>query len=184
MTEPLFTGTLDSSNRDVTITACNNAGFACSSRAAQDLQPISCLQHSCFAWVFICKKLAPPQNGGLMFNSERLVAAVRGTRANGDVRYGGFPDDLVAHATVVYAPPLRMALMGPPLDVFAVSSRWYSAESFPLSSPMQNEKIPNVDNRGRCQMSQRTSCSGAIVFLNFKAVIADTPSALRHQAAT
>ena len=27
MTEPLFTGTLDSSNRDVTITACNNAGF-------------------------------------------------------------------------------------------------------------------------------------------------------------
>ena len=28
MTEPLFTGTLDSSNRDVTITACNNAGFA------------------------------------------------------------------------------------------------------------------------------------------------------------
>lgn len=28
MTEPLFTGTLDSSNRDITITACNNAGFA------------------------------------------------------------------------------------------------------------------------------------------------------------
>ena len=28
MTEPLFTGTLDSGNRDVTITACNNAGFA------------------------------------------------------------------------------------------------------------------------------------------------------------
>ena len=27
MTEPLFTGTLDSSNRDVTITACNSAGF-------------------------------------------------------------------------------------------------------------------------------------------------------------
>ena len=27
MTEPLCTGTLDSSNRDVTITACNNAGF-------------------------------------------------------------------------------------------------------------------------------------------------------------
>ena len=27
-TEPLFTGTLDSSDRDVTITACNNAGFA------------------------------------------------------------------------------------------------------------------------------------------------------------
>ena len=27
MTEPLFTGTLDSSNRDITITACNNAGF-------------------------------------------------------------------------------------------------------------------------------------------------------------
>ena len=27
LTEPLFTGTLDSSNRDVTITACNNAGF-------------------------------------------------------------------------------------------------------------------------------------------------------------
>ena len=26
LTEPLFTGTLDSSNRDVTITACNNAG--------------------------------------------------------------------------------------------------------------------------------------------------------------
>ena len=28
LTEPLFTGVLDSSNRDVTITACNNAGFA------------------------------------------------------------------------------------------------------------------------------------------------------------
>ena len=28
MTEPLFTGTLDSNNRDITITACNNAGFA------------------------------------------------------------------------------------------------------------------------------------------------------------
>ena len=27
MTEPLFTGTLDSSNPDVTITACNSAGF-------------------------------------------------------------------------------------------------------------------------------------------------------------
>ena len=27
LTEPLFVGTLDSSNRDVTITACNNAGF-------------------------------------------------------------------------------------------------------------------------------------------------------------
>ena len=28
LTEPLFTGTLDSSNRDITITACNNAGFS------------------------------------------------------------------------------------------------------------------------------------------------------------
>ena len=28
LTEPLFAGTLGSSNRDVTITACNNAGFA------------------------------------------------------------------------------------------------------------------------------------------------------------
>ena len=28
LTAPLFAGTLDSSNRDVTITACNNAGFA------------------------------------------------------------------------------------------------------------------------------------------------------------
>lgn len=28
MTEPLFTGVLDSNNRDITITACNNAGFA------------------------------------------------------------------------------------------------------------------------------------------------------------
>ena len=27
LTEPLFTGVLDSSNRDITITACNNAGF-------------------------------------------------------------------------------------------------------------------------------------------------------------
>ena len=27
LAEPLFTGTLDSSNRDITITACNNAGF-------------------------------------------------------------------------------------------------------------------------------------------------------------
>ena len=28
LTKPLFVGALDSSNRDVTITACNNAGFA------------------------------------------------------------------------------------------------------------------------------------------------------------
>ena len=28
LTEPLFTGTLDGNNRDITITACNNAGFA------------------------------------------------------------------------------------------------------------------------------------------------------------
>ena len=28
LTEPLFTGVLDSNNRDITITACNNAGFA------------------------------------------------------------------------------------------------------------------------------------------------------------
>ena len=28
LTEPLFTGTLDNNNRDITITACNNAGFA------------------------------------------------------------------------------------------------------------------------------------------------------------
>ena len=28
LAEPLFTGALDSGNRDVTITACNNAGFA------------------------------------------------------------------------------------------------------------------------------------------------------------
>ena len=28
LTEPLFAGALDSSNRDITITACNNAGFA------------------------------------------------------------------------------------------------------------------------------------------------------------
>ena len=27
LTEPLFTGVLDNSNRDITITACNNAGF-------------------------------------------------------------------------------------------------------------------------------------------------------------
>ena len=27
LTEPLFTGTLDSNDRDITITACNNAGF-------------------------------------------------------------------------------------------------------------------------------------------------------------
>ena len=27
LAEPLFTGALDSSNRDITITACNNAGF-------------------------------------------------------------------------------------------------------------------------------------------------------------
>ena len=27
LTEPLFTGTLDTNNRDITITACNNAGF-------------------------------------------------------------------------------------------------------------------------------------------------------------
>ena len=28
LAEPLFLGTLDASDRDITITACNNAGFA------------------------------------------------------------------------------------------------------------------------------------------------------------
>ena len=28
LTEPLFTGTLDNNDRDITITACNSAGFA------------------------------------------------------------------------------------------------------------------------------------------------------------
>ena len=66
MTEPLFTGTLDSSNRDVTITACNNADLPCRSRAARDLQPIPCLQHSLSWRVFIFAKISPPQNGRLM----------------------------------------------------------------------------------------------------------------------
>ena len=56
LTEPLFTGTLDSSNRDITITACNNGASSCPSRTVRDLQPILCLQHSCFAWVFIFAK--------------------------------------------------------------------------------------------------------------------------------
>lgn len=42
LTEPLFTGVLDSSNRDITITACNNAASSCPSRAARDSQPIFC----------------------------------------------------------------------------------------------------------------------------------------------
>ena len=57
MTEPLFTGTLDSSNRDVTITACNNAGFALPFTGGTGFTPYFLFAAlALMAGVYFCKK--------------------------------------------------------------------------------------------------------------------------------
>ena len=57
MAEPLFTGTLDSSNPDVTITACNSAGFVLPFTGGNGfIAPIMFAALAAFASVYFCKK--------------------------------------------------------------------------------------------------------------------------------
>ena len=65
MTEPLFTGTLDSSNRDVTITACNNAGFALPFTGSNGfIAPIMFAALMLCMGVYFCKKSACRKTAG------------------------------------------------------------------------------------------------------------------------
>ena len=58
LTEPLFAGTLDSSNRDITITACNNAGFVLPFTGGNGfIAPIMFAALALMAGVYFCKKL-------------------------------------------------------------------------------------------------------------------------------
>ena len=65
LTEPLFTGTLDSSNRDITITACNNAGFVLHGQYGFCPLYSVCDTHAWHGCLFL-QKISPPQNGRLM----------------------------------------------------------------------------------------------------------------------
>ena len=57
LTEPLFTGTLDRSNRDVAITACNNAGFALPFTGSNGfISPIMFAALMLCMGVYFCKK--------------------------------------------------------------------------------------------------------------------------------
>ncbi len=57
LTEPLFTGTLDSSNRDVTITACNSAGFVLPFTGSNGfIAPIMFAALMLCMGVYFCKK--------------------------------------------------------------------------------------------------------------------------------
>ena len=57
LTEPLFTGTLDSSNRDITITACNNAGFVLPFTGGNRfIASIMFVALALMAGVYFCKK--------------------------------------------------------------------------------------------------------------------------------
>ena len=57
LTEPLFTGALDSSNRDITITACNNAGFVLPFTGGNGfIAPIMFAALALMAGVYFCKK--------------------------------------------------------------------------------------------------------------------------------
>ena len=57
LTEPLFTGTVDSNNRDITITACNNAGFALPFTGSNGfIAPIMFAALALMAGVYFCKK--------------------------------------------------------------------------------------------------------------------------------
>ena len=63
MTEPLFTGTLDSSNRDVTITACNNAGFVLPFTGGTGFTTYFLFAAlAAFAGVCFCKKIEMEEN--------------------------------------------------------------------------------------------------------------------------
>ena len=65
LTEPLFTGTLDSSNRDVTITACNNAGFVLPFTGSTGFTTYFLFAAlAAFAGVYFCKKSARRKTAG------------------------------------------------------------------------------------------------------------------------
>ena len=65
LTEPLFTGTLDSSNRDITITACNNAGFALPFTGSNGfIAPIMFAALMLCMGVYFCKKSARRKTAG------------------------------------------------------------------------------------------------------------------------
>ena len=57
LTEPLFTGTLDTNNRDITITACNNADFTLPFTGGNGFTaPIMVAALALMAGVYFCKK--------------------------------------------------------------------------------------------------------------------------------
>ena len=63
MTEPLFMGTLDSTDRDVTITACNNAGFALPFTGGTGFTTYFLFAAlAAFAGVYFCKKFEMEEN--------------------------------------------------------------------------------------------------------------------------
>lgn len=65
LTEPLFTGTLDSSNRDITITACNNAGFVLPFTGGTGFTTYFLFAAlAAFAGVYFCKKSARRKTAG------------------------------------------------------------------------------------------------------------------------
>lgn len=65
LTEPLFAGVLDSSNRDITITACNNAGFALPFTGSNGfIAPIMFAALMLCMGVYFCKKSACRKTAG------------------------------------------------------------------------------------------------------------------------
>ena len=63
LTEPLFTGTLGSSNRDVTITACNNADFVLPFTGGTGFTTYFLFAAlAAFAGVCFCKKFEMEEN--------------------------------------------------------------------------------------------------------------------------
>lgn len=62
-TEPLFTGTLDNNNRDITITACNNAGFVLPFTGGTGFTTYFLFAAlAAFAGVYFCKKIEMKEN--------------------------------------------------------------------------------------------------------------------------
>ena len=63
LTEPLFTGTLDNNNRDITITACNNAGFVLPFTGGMGFTTYFLFAAlALMAGVYFCKKIEMKEN--------------------------------------------------------------------------------------------------------------------------
>ena len=63
LTEPLFAGALDSNNRDITITACNSAGFVLPFTGGNGfIAPIVFAALALMAGVYFCKKFEMKEN--------------------------------------------------------------------------------------------------------------------------